>query len=271
MKRSTGLRAGFWTTQRLVSHFSESGGHLEPEPSRWALPKPRLGPMKDKPGHNNPGPGHTIRSRRNLESCPAGWTSTPPLLVAPFELTRDTEAARISPMSFSPLELFLLLVAIIGPLKPTVILASAASSSGADPTAFRSVLLIFALQTIIEDPEKAKQEGQGLSLSPNIAIYPLAIPLMSSPAVLILIITLVGESDGFAPLLPLIGMTALIMAVDYVFMRNCLGISRALSPPVTIALGKIVAVMLVGLAVELMFVGLNSWGVVSIEGLKASG
>jgi len=168
MKRSTGLKAGFWTTQRLVSHFSESGGHLEPEPSRWALPKPRLGPMKDKPGHTNHGPGHTIRSRRNLESCPAGWTSTPPLLVAPFELTRDTEAARISPMSFSPLELFLLLVAIIGPLKPTVILASAASSSGADPTAVRSVLLV-------------------------------------------------------------------------------------------------------GLAVELMFVGLNSWGVVSIEGLKASG
>lgn len=90
---------------------------------------------------------------------------------------------------------------------------------------------------------------------------------MSSP----LIISLVGESDGFAPLLPLIGMTALIMAVDYVFMRNCLGIARALSPPVTIALGKIVAVMLVGLAIELMFVGLNSWGVVSIEGLKASG
>ena len=214
-------------------------------------------------------------------------------------------------MTFSPLELFLLLVATIGPLKPTVILASAASSSGADPAEVRSValraaltassilitfivlgefvldmfkvsvpafqiggaivLLVFALQTIIEDPEKAKQEGQGRALSPNIAIYPLAMPLMSSPAVLIVIITLVGESDGFAPLLPLIGMTALIMAVDYVFMRNCMSIARALSPPVTLALGKIVAVLLVGLAVELMFVGLNSWGVVSIEGLKASG
>ena len=214
-------------------------------------------------------------------------------------------------MTFSPLELFLLLVAIIGPLKPTVILASAASSSGADPAEVRSValraaltassilllfivlgeflldmfkvsipafqiggaivLLVFALQTIIEDPEKAKQEGQGLSISPSFAIYPLAIPLMSSPAVLILIISLVGETDGFAPLLPLIGMIALIMAVDYVFMRNCIGIARALSPAVTLALGKVVAVLLVGLAVELMFVGLNSWGVVSIEGLKASG
>ena len=112
-------------------------------------------------------------------------------------------------------------MAIIGPLKPTVILASAASSSGADPAAVRNValraaltassillvfivlgefllnmfkvsipafqiggaivLLIFALQTIIEDPEKAKQQGHGLSISPSFAIYPLAIPLMLWP------------------------------------------------------------------------------------------
>ena len=48
-------------------------------------------------------------------------------------------------MNFSPLELFLLLVATIGPLKPTVILASAASSSGADPAEVRSVALRAAL------------------------------------------------------------------------------------------------------------------------------
>lgn len=214
-------------------------------------------------------------------------------------------------MTFSPLELFLLLLATIGPLKPTVILAAAAASSGADVSQVRSialrtavtasgilvtfivlgefaldmfkvsvpafqiggalVLLVFALQTIVEDPGKVKQEGESLSLSPNLAVYPLAMPLMSSPAVLIVIITLVGESEGFMPLLPLIAMTALIVAVDYLFMRNCLAIARALSPPVTIALGKVVAILLVGLAVELMFVGLNSWGVISIEGLKASG
>jgi small neutral amino acid transporter SnatA (MarC family) len=54
-------------------------------------------------------------------------------------------------------------------------------------------------------------------------------------------------------------------------MRNCLRIARALSPAVMLTLGKIIAILLVGLSVELMFVGLNSWGVVSIAGLKASG
>lgn len=212
---------------------------------------------------------------------------------------------------FSPFELFLLMWAVIGPLKPTVVLAAAASSSGATeaevrPIALRAVvtaasilgafivlgefaldlfkvsipafqiggalvLLVFALQTIIEDPERAKQEGRSVSLSPNMAVYPLAMPLMSSPAVLILIISLVGASEGFLPLIPLIVSTAVIMVIDYLFMRNCLRIARALSPAVMLTLGKIIAILLVGLSVELMFVGLNSWGVVSIAGLKASG
>ncbi|WP_163338497.1 MarC family protein [Desulfopila sp. IMCC35008] len=212
---------------------------------------------------------------------------------------------------FNPLELFLLMWAVIGPLKPTVILAAAATSSGATedevrPIALRAVvtaasilaafivlgefaldlfkvsipafqiggaivLLVFALQTIVEDPERAKKEGKGVALSPNIAVYPLAMPLMSSPAVLILIISLVGASDGFLPLIPLAASIAVIMLIDYVFMRNCLRIARVLSPAVMLTLGKIIAILLVGLAVELMFVGLNSWGVITIEGLKASG
>jgi multiple antibiotic resistance protein len=211
---------------------------------------------------------------------------------------------------FSPFELFLLIWAIIGPLKPTVILAAAASSSEASDAevrgiAFRAVvtaasilatfivlgefaldlfkvsipafqiggaivLLIFALQTIIEDPERAKQEGKSAALSQNMAVYPLAMPLMSSPAVLILIVSLVGASKGFMQLIPLIVSIAIVMVIDYLFMRNCLKIAKALSPPVMLTLGKIIAILLVGLSVELMFVGLNGWGLVAIEGLKAT-
>jgi len=133
------------------------------------------------------------------------------------------------------------------------------------------VLLVFALQTIIEDPERAKQEGKSAALSQNMAVYPLAMPLMSSPAVLILIVSLVGASKGFMQLIPLIVSIAIVMVIDYLFMRNCLKIAKVLSPPVMLTLGKIIAILLVGLSVELMFVGLNGWGLVAIEGLKASG
>ncbi|WP_439185044.1 MarC family protein [Carboxylicivirga taeanensis] len=211
---------------------------------------------------------------------------------------------------FNPLELFILMWAVIGPLKPTVVLAAAASASDAGDAEVRNValravvtaasilaafivlgefaldlfkvsipafqiggalvLLVFAMQTVIEDPERAKQEGRHIALSSNMAIYPLAMPLMSSPAVLILIISMVGESDGFIPLLPLIISTTVILLINYLFMGNCLRIARVLSPSVMLTLGKIIAILLIGLAVELMFVGLNSWGVVSIEGLKVS-
>ena len=191
---------------------------------------------------------------------------------------------------FSPLELFLLIWAVIGPLKPTVILAAAASSSGASDAevrgiAFRAVvtaasilatfivlgefaldlfkvsipafqiggaivLLIFALQTIIEDPERAKQEGKSAALSQNMAVYPLAMPLMSSPAVLILIVSLVGASKGFMQLIPLIVCIAIVMVIDYLFMRNCLKIAKALSPAVMLTLGKIIAILLVFLIIN---------------------
>ncbi len=214
-------------------------------------------------------------------------------------------------MPFTAIEIFVLLFSLIGPLKPTVILAGAAANSDASDAevraiAFRAtvaaasiltvffflgevvlnafkvsipafqiggaiVVFIFAIQTILEDPQRSKQEGQSIKLSPNMSVYPLAMPLMASPAALILIISLVSSTDGFMPLIPLIICAALVVSIDYVFMRNCRKIASMLSPPVMLTLGKVIAILLVGLSVELVFVGLDAWGVVSVEGLKASG
>lgn len=210
-------------------------------------------------------------------------------------------------MSFSPAELFLLLFATIGPLKPTVILAAASVDSPPEfvkQVALRAVitagsilavfivlgevlldvfkvsipafqiggaiiLFVFALQTVIEDPGKAKAEGKAIEPSLNMSAYPLAIPLMSSPAALIVIISMVAQSKGYMELLPLIGLLVFFMFFNYFCLRNCQWIAGKMSPPVTMVTAKVLAVLLVGLAVELMFVGLNSWGVVEITGLKA--
>jgi len=210
-------------------------------------------------------------------------------------------------MSFSTAELFLLLFATIGPAKPTVILAAATLNSPPEfikQVAFRAVvtaagvlvlfivlgeglldafkvsipafqiggaiiLFVFALQTVIEDPEKVKAEGKAIEPSINMSAYPLAIPLMSSPAALIVIISMVAQSDGYADLLPLIAIIAFFMVFNYVCLRYCQAIASRMNPGVTMVVAKVLAVLLVGLAVELMFVGLNSWGVVEITGLKA--
>ncbi|MGE5255471.1 MAG: MarC family protein [Hyphomicrobiales bacterium] len=210
-------------------------------------------------------------------------------------------------MSFSTAELFLLLCATIGPGKPMVILAAATQNSPPEfirQVAFRAVvtassvlavfillgealldafkvsipafqiggaiiLFVFALQTVIEDPEKTKADGKAIKPSINMAAYPLAIPLMASPAALIVIISIVAQSKTYADLLPLIGLIAFFMVFDYVGLRYCRAITSKMNLGVTLTVVKVLAVLLVGLAVELMFVGLNSWGVVTITGLKA--
>lgn len=210
-------------------------------------------------------------------------------------------------MSFSPAELFLLLFATIGPAKPTVILAAATMESPPEfikKVALRAVvtaagilalflvlgealldafkvsipafqiggaiiLFVFALQTVIEDPGKAKADGKEIEPSLNMSAYPLAIPLMSSPAALIVIISMVAQSDGYADLMPLIGLIAFFMVFNYICLRYCQVIASRMNPGVTMVVAKVLAVCLVGLAVELMFVGLNAWGVVEITQLKA--
>ena len=110
-------------------------------------------------------------------------------------------------MSFSTAELFLLLCATIGPGKPMIILAAATQNSPPGfirQVAFRAVLtaasvlvlfillgealldafkvsipafqiggaiilFVFALQTVIEDPEKAKADGKAIEPSINMA------------------------------------------------------------------------------------------------------
>lgn len=210
-------------------------------------------------------------------------------------------------MSFSTAELFILLFATIGPAKPTVILAAATLDSPPEfikQVAFRAVvtaggvlalfivlgeallnafkvsipafqiggaiiLFVFALQTVIEDPGKATAEGEKLEPSINMSAYPLAIPLMSSPAALIVIIGMVAQSESYLDLLPMIGLIAFFMVLNYLCLRYCQAIASRMNPGVTMVVAKVLAVLLVGLAVELMFVGLNSWGVVEVTGLKA--
>lgn len=210
-------------------------------------------------------------------------------------------------MSFSPAELFLLLFATIGPTKPMVILANATLNSPPEfvkKVALRAVitaasilalfivvgeglldafkvsvpafqigggiiLFVFALKTVIEDPGKDKAVGKAVEPSLDMSAYPLAIPLMSSPAALVVIIGMVAQTDSYRELTPLILLIAFFMVMNYFALRYCQAIASRMNPGVTMVVAKILAVCLVGLSVELVFVGLNSWGVVEIVGLKA--
>ena len=122
---------------------------------------------------------------------------------------------------------------------------------------------------MIEDPGKDRADGKKLEPSLDMSAYPLAIPLMSSPAALVVIISITAQSEGYAELVPLIALIGFFMVLDYFALRYCKVVASKMNPGVTMVIAKVLAVCLVGLAVELVFVGLNGWGVVKITGLKA--
>ena len=100
------------------------------------------------------------------------------------------------------------------------------------------------------------------ALSLDIAAYPLAVPLMASISGLIAIVSLVAQmGHALGGLLYLSGLIAVIMALNYICLRSCLIIVKAVGPVTLKVIGTIMGVILVALAVELVVMGLVGFGV----------
>jgi multiple antibiotic resistance protein len=105
--------------------------------------------------------------------------------------------------------------------------------------------------------------GKSREPSPDIAIYPLAIPLMASFSGLVAIVSLLAQHDDPASLLFLMIVTVAIMTIDYLCLRFCRLILRAVGPATLQVIGKLMGVILTALAVELILIGLNGLGLVA--------
>jgi multiple antibiotic resistance protein len=105
--------------------------------------------------------------------------------------------------------------------------------------------------------------GKSCEPSLDIAIYPLAIPLMASVSGLVAIISLLAQHDDPASLFFLMVVTVAIMMIDYLCLRFCRLILRAVGPATLQVIGKLMGVILTALAVELILIGLNGLGLVA--------
>ena len=204
-------------------------------------------------------------------------------------------------MEFNPYEVILLLLTTIGPLRVTIVCATL--TAGASPAfvrqlAARSVLiativcLVFALlgEAILKvfrvslpafqigggiivllfsldmamgnKSEPAEPGGRPLSL--DLAAHPLAVPLMASTSGLVTIVSLIAQVDkDFIALLILSAEILTIMALNYVCLRFSGIVVRALGPVALQVIGRIMGTILVALAVELIYMGLQRFGLVA--------
>jgi multiple antibiotic resistance protein len=131
------------------------------------------------------------------------------------------------------------------------------------------IVLLFSLDMVMGDKKDAREpEGGGSDPAPappslDIATYPLAIPLMASVSGLVAIVSVMAQGRSLATLLFLAAAIVAIMALDYVCLRSCQVIVKAVGPVALQVIGKIMGVILVALAVELMLMGLTGAGLIS--------
>lgn len=127
------------------------------------------------------------------------------------------------------------------------------------------IVLLFSIEMVMGGKEAVKQRNIKDSAvvddpSLDIAIYPLAIPLMASVSGLVAIVSILAQNDDLPSILFLSAVIAVLMALNYVCLRSCQYIVKAAGPAVIQVVGKIMGVILTALAVELILIGLSGLG-----------
>jgi multiple antibiotic resistance protein len=130
------------------------------------------------------------------------------------------------------------------------------------------IVLLFSLE-MVKSEKTRDTDATGDSrdhppeLSPEIAAFPLAIPLMASVSGLVAIISLLPrEKDVWAVLFLSCSIVA-IMAINYVCLRYCQIILKVLGLATLRIVNKMLGVILTALAVELMLKGFSGLGLIT--------
>ncbi len=123
------------------------------------------------------------------------------------------------------------------------------------------ILMLYALEMVLggKSEEGAKSD---VELSPNIAVFPLAMPLMATPHGLVAIVTLSAAAPGTSEMVYMIASILAVMAFNFVFLLGANKILGAIGPAALKVVSVIVGLLLVALGIQLMIWGLTDLGVI---------
>ena len=100
----------------------------------------------------------------------------------------------------------------------------------------------------------------------RIAVFPLAIPYLLNPAGIVALVTLSAEADSVAVFAMVLGVLALVLALDVAVFRLANRASDHLDESRMLVTEKIFGILLAALAVQLVLDGLHSVGVIHLTG-----
>jgi small neutral amino acid transporter SnatA (MarC family) len=140
-------------------------------------------------------------------------------------------------------------------------------STGALAVAGGTVLLIIAVSMVLGWGDGSKPQTSITEKEPmRLAVYPLAIPYLLNPVGIVVLVTVSAEAASIARVGLVIGILALVLALDVVVFRWANKVSERLDESRMLVTEKVFGFLLAALAVELVLTGLDSVGVVHLTG-----
>jgi multiple antibiotic resistance protein len=125
------------------------------------------------------------------------------------------------------------------------------------------ILLLFALGMVMGDDKK--DSGLGGPLNTSLAVYPLAMPLMATPQGIVAVVTLAAAKPEMSNLIILIAISLAIMGINLVILLSADKILGKGSGTALQLVGRIVGLLLAGLAMQLMIFGLTDLGLIKAQ------
>jgi len=123
------------------------------------------------------------------------------------------------------------------------------------------ILLLFALDMVMGGGKKA-EEGDAPP-SADIAIYPLAMPLMATPQGLVAITTIVAVKGSIGEPIAMAVMVLVIMGINLAILLSADMLLKSGGGGVMVAVGKVVGLLLAALAIQLMISSFRDLGVIA--------
>jgi small neutral amino acid transporter SnatA (MarC family) len=137
-------------------------------------------------------------------------------------------------------------------------------STGSLSIAGGVILIIIAVTMVLGSGDPRESQAIKGQDPKRIAVFPLAVPYLLNPAGIVTLVTLSAESDSVAVFGMVLGVLAVVLALDLAVFRGANRVSTHLDASRMLVTEKIFGFLLAALAVQLMLDGLHSVGVIHL-------
>ena len=139
-------------------------------------------------------------------------------------------------------------------------------STGALGIASGLVLVIIAVSMILSSGEPEGEPGLQGKDPAQLAVSPLAVPYLLNPAGIVVLMTESAEAGSAGHLAIVLGLVALVLAIDVVVFRWANRVSEHVDESRLLVTEKVFGFLLAALAVQLALNGLSDVGVLNLAG-----